>query len=154
MPDARNEDNVVRPNPISNNIAAPTEANDDLPNTANRDGLTDFWKMLDPLKCSPNRPDCPRCSLGIFNVEKFTNPFDVRDSLRREQDHMTLRGCGRGSSLVVPQESIQALTSAAGTALPVLSNSCTCRMSSSTSGPSISITESSSSTASATTLAA
>src|SRR5258708_19360506 len=116
MPDARNKDNVVWLNPVANNIAASAKANDDLPNVAIPDGLADFGKMLDSLKRRLDRSDCTRCGIGIFNVEKLANAFHVRDSLGREQDHMTLRGWGRGSSLLVPQESIQALTSAAGMA--------------------------------------
>jgi hypothetical protein len=84
MPNARDEDNVVWLNPIANNVAAAAEANEDLPNPAILDGFTDFGKMLDSLQRSPDRPDGTRRSTGILDVEKFTNPFDIRESLGRE----------------------------------------------------------------------
>jgi hypothetical protein len=44
----------------------------------------DFGKMLDAVKRRPDRSDCTCCSIGIFDVEKFASPFDIRDSLGRE----------------------------------------------------------------------
>jgi len=83
MPDPRNKDDVVWLNPVANNIAASAKANDDLANAAILGGLTDFGKMLDALKRSPDRTNCTHCSIRILTVEKLANALDVRDSLGR-----------------------------------------------------------------------
>jgi hypothetical protein len=84
MPNPRNEDYVVWLDPVANNISASAKANEDLPNPTILDGLTVFGKMLDSLQRSPDRPDCTRRSIGILDMEKFTNPLDIRESLGRE----------------------------------------------------------------------
>src|SRR5581483_10824919 len=95
----------------------------------------------------PNRQQCSLGCVGIFLIKKASQSLDVVNSLGRKQDHPILRGAGRGNSFAEPQLATQAFTSSSGTAERVCRKLSKRRRSSATSGPEISITESSSATA-------
>lgn len=83
MPDAGNKDCIIwRKNPVSYDVAAASEANDDLPNLTIFGWLPNARRGLDDPKRRPNPAQGMYRSSRIFIFKKVANPIDVGKSIR------------------------------------------------------------------------
>src|SRR6267142_4456304 len=117
MPDSRDENiSCLVKNGVAYDVARCAEADHDLTNVWVCSWHPECREVLQSFNCGPYERQCAPCGARVCMIEKGSESLDVLYGIARKEDHLSLRGCGRGSSSSDPPLATQALTSSNGTA--------------------------------------